>query len=118
MLGRGKTVGKWGEDLACAFLERHRFLVKERNFYSTVGELDIIAIKNGDYYFIEVKTRAIGELATDLAITPAKKHKMQKTVNKYCYVRGVPDTGLILAGLLVIYNTKNQKVSLRFVIFE
>lgn len=118
MSGRGKTIGKWGEDLACAFLERHRFLVKERNFYSTVGELDIIAIKDGDYYFVEVKTRAVGELATDLAITPAKKHKLEKTVRKYCYERGVPDTGLILAGLLVIYDPKTKKVSFRFAIFE
>ncbi len=118
MLGRGKTVGKWGEDLACDFLERHRFLIKERNFYSTVGELDIVAEKNGDYYFIEVKTRAAGELATDLAITAAKKHKLQKTVRKYCYARGVPDTGLILAGLLVIFNSLTRKVSFRFAVFE
>ncbi len=118
MSGRGKLIGKWGENLACAFLERHRFFIKERNFYSTVGELDVVAMKDGDYYFIEVKTRAVGELATDLAITPAKKHKMQKTVNKYCYVRGVPDVGLILAGLLVVYDIKSKKVSLRFAIFE
>lgn len=118
MSGRGKIVGKWGEDLACAFLERHRFFIKERNFYSTVGELDIVAVKNKDYYFIEVKTRVAGELATDLAITPAKKHKLEKTVGKYCYVRSVPDTSLILAGLLVIYDSVAKKVSFRFAIFE
>lgn len=118
MSGRGKTIGKWGEDLACAFLERHRFFVKERNFYSTVGELDIIAVKNDDYYFVEVKTRTTGELATDLAITPIKRRKLEKTIRKYCYVRGVPDTSLILAGLLVIYDSMAKKVSFRFVVFE
>ena len=118
MSGRGKVVGKWGEDLACAFLERHRFFIKERNFYSTVGELDIIATKDGDYYFVEVKTRASGELATDLAITPAKKHKLEKTVRKYCYLRGVPDTGLVLAGLIVVYDLNTRVVKFRFVIFE
>ncbi|MCX6779717.1 MAG: YraN family protein [Candidatus Magasanikbacteria bacterium] len=118
MSGRGKIVGKWGENLACAFLERHRFFIKERNFYSTVGELDIVAVKDEDYYFIEVKTRAAGELATDLAITSAKKYKMQKTVKKYCYIRGVPDTGIVLVGLLVTYNKINKSVSFRMVIFE
>lgn len=118
MSGRGKAVGKWGENLACAFLERHRFFIKERNFYSTVGELDIVAVKDEDYYFIEVKTRAAGELATDLAITLSKKRKLEKTVRKYCYARNVPDTGLILAGLLVIYDIKTNKVSFRFAIFQ
>ena len=115
---RGKEIGKWGENQACAFLLRHGFFVKERNFYSTVGELDIIAIKDGDYYFVEVKTRAAGELASDLAITPAKKHKMEKTIKKYCYVRSVPDTGLVSVGLLVVYDAKTSKVSFRMVVFE
>lgn len=118
MSGRGKTIGRWGEDLACAFLERHRFFIKERNFYSTVGELDIVAVKGGDYYFVEVKTRANGELATDLAITPTKRHKLEKTIRKYCYARSVPDTGLVLAGLLVVYDFCVKKVSFRFVVFE
>lgn len=115
--GRGKIIGKWGEDQACAFLIRHGFFVKERNFYSTVGELDIIAQKGGDYYFVEVKTRAVGELASDLAITSNKKHKMEKTVRKYCYQRNIAETGIILAGLLVVYNRFLQKTNFRFAIF-
>lgn len=118
MPGRGQLIGKWGEDLACAFLERHGFFIKERNFFSTVGELDIVATKNGDYYFIEVKTRKKGELATDLAITPAKKRKLQKTARKYCYLRDVPDTGLVFAGLLVAYDSFGGKAILRMAIFE
>ncbi len=115
--GRGKIIGKWGEDQACAFLIRHGFFVKERNFYSTVGELDIIAQKGEDYYFVEVKTRAIGDLATDLSITAVKKHKMGKTVRKYCYQRNIPETGIILAGLIVVYNRLLQKTTFRFAVF-
>ncbi|MFA6547364.1 MAG: YraN family protein [Candidatus Magasanikbacteria bacterium] len=117
-VGRGKIIGKWGEDQACAFLIRHGFFVKERNFFSTVGELDIIAEKGGDYYFVEVKTRAEGDLASDLAITQAKKHKLEKTVRKYCYQRNIEETGIMLAGLLVVYNRFLQKTSFRFVVFS
>lgn len=116
--GRGKKIGKWGEDQACAFLIRHGFFIIERNFFSTVGELDIVAKKGEDYYFVEVKTRAEGDLASDLAITSAKKHKMEKTVRKYCYQRNVPDTGIVLAGLLVVYNRFLQKVIFRYAIFS
>ncbi|EKD43948.1 MAG: hypothetical protein ACD_72C00062G0003 [uncultured bacterium] len=83
-----------------------------------MGELDIIAEKNGDYYFVEVKTRAAGEMANDLAITPAKKHKLEKTMRKYCYMRNVPETGLILVGLLVVYDKTSKVVSFRMAVFE
>lgn len=116
--GRGKKIGKWGEDQACAFLIRHGFFIKERNFYSTVGELDVIAQKDGDYYFVEVKTRIAGDLASDLAITSAKKHKLEKTVLKYCYQRNIVETGIILAGLMVVYNSFLRKVTFRFAIFS
>ncbi len=115
--GRGKKIGKWGEDQACAFLIRHGFFIKDRNFYSTVGELDIVAVKDGDYYFVEVKTRVKGELASDLSITSSKKHKMEKTIKKYCFVRNVPDTGLVSAGLLVTYDRMSKRVMFRLVIF-
>ena len=115
--GRGKKIGKWGEDQACAFLIRHGFFIKDRNFYSTVGELDIVAVKDDDYYFVEVKTRVKGELASDLSITSAKKHKMKKTIRKYCFVRNVPDTGLVSAGLLIVYDRFSKHVMFRMVIF-
>ncbi len=117
MQGRGKTFGQWGENQACAFLQRHGFFIKEQNFYSTVGEIDIIAQKGEDFYFVEVKTRMAGELATDLAITPAKKHKLEKTIRKYCYKRNLSETGLVLVGLLVVYDKINKKVSFRFAVF-
>ncbi len=116
--GRGKKIGKWGEDQACAFLIRHGFFIKDRNYYSTVGELDIVAEKGGDYYFVEVKTRVSGELASDLAITKPKKHKMEKTVRKYCYHRKVEEVAIILAGLLVVYDNISKIVNFRFVVFN
>jgi len=115
--GRGKKIGKWGEDQACAFLIRHGFFIKDRNFYSTVGELDVVAQKGGDYYFVEVKTRADGEFANDLAITVSKKHKIQKTVRKYCYENDIPEVGIVLVGIIVVYNRLAKKVSIRFVVF-
>jgi putative endonuclease len=117
MSGRAKEFGNWGEDQACAFLQRHGFFIKERNYFSTVGEIDIISQKGGDYYFVEVKTRSAGDLASDLSITQSKKKKMQKTVRKYCYQRQVPDTGIVLAGLLVVYNRLTRKIKFRLAIF-
>jgi len=115
--GRDKKFGQWGEDQACAFLQRHGFFIIERNYFSPVGEIDVVARKDDDYYFVEVKTRMVGEMASDLAITPVKKHKLEKTIKKYCFQRDVPDTGLILVGLLVVCDKIKKSIRFRMVVF-
>jgi len=72
-----KDVGDWGEDIACAFLRKKGFEIVERNFFTPAGEIDIVAKHSGDYYFVEVKTRRESALATDLAIHPVKKWRLE-----------------------------------------
>ena len=76
MSRRNKNLGDWGEEKACGFLERHGFRVVERNYHATTGEIDIVAEKGGDYYFVEVKTRHAEEFAKDLSIIFFYKHKI------------------------------------------
>lgn len=111
-------MGEWGENLACAFLQRHGFFIKERNYYSTVGEIDIVAEKDGDYYFVEVKTRMAGGLANDLAITKEKRRKLEKTIKHFCYHRGVGEVGLILAGIIVAVDKITRQAKIRFFVFN
>ena len=52
-----KEFGSMGEDIAVKYLIQNGFDIIDRNFYSRFGEIDIIATKNTDIIFIEVKTR-------------------------------------------------------------
>ena len=52
---RGET-GRIGEGVAAQFLERKGFKVIEKNFRKPWGEIDIIAEKDGEVRFVEVKT--------------------------------------------------------------
>jgi len=117
MITRRTSFGDWGEQQACGFLERHGFAVKERNYHSVFGEIDIVASRGGDYYFIEVKTRRDSALANDLAITFAKKRKLAKTVRSYCYARQVGGGSIIIAGLIVYVNKMQKKVFFRFCVY-
>lgn len=112
-----KAIGDWGEEQACLFLERNGFKILERNYHSTQGEIDIIAQKMNDFYFIEVKTRTEKALATDYAITASKKYKFEKTIKHFCYHREISDVGIVKAGLLVFVNKVDKKISLRLAIF-
>ena len=58
---RNKIIGKAGEDLACEILKARGYYILSRNFSCPYGEIDIIALKNGDIAFIEVKTRTSDE---------------------------------------------------------
>ncbi len=111
--GTRGVIGVWGEEQATRFLERQHFVIIERNYHCTTGEIDIIARRGGDYYFVEVKTRSVGELANDLAITPAKIYKLRKAIKQYCYDRQVTEGSFIIAGLLVVYNRASRDVVFR-----
>lgn len=109
-------LGKWGEDRAVEFLQRQEFGILERNYNSTVGEIDIVASKGDDLYFVEVKTRAAGPFAFDVALTRDKKRKMTKTVRRYCSQKNINDRGIILASLLVTVDKAHKKVNFRLAV--
>jgi len=52
-----KIFGDQSEELATAFLEQEGFGIVERNYFARkLGEIDIIAQKDGVLHFIEVKS--------------------------------------------------------------
>jgi putative endonuclease len=53
-----QILGKLGEDLACAELERRGYAILERRYRTKYGEIDIVAREGETTVFVEVKTRA------------------------------------------------------------
>lgn len=52
-----KSLGNYGEDLACEFLIQNGYIILERNFNCRFGELDIVSKHKDIIVFIEVKCR-------------------------------------------------------------
>ena len=50
-------LGHRGEDVACRYLEKEGYVIKDRNWRSGKKELDIIAFDKDELVIIEVKTR-------------------------------------------------------------
>jgi putative endonuclease len=51
-------LGRKGEDIACEYLLKKGFLIKERNWRFKNAEIDIIAIDGKELVIVEVKTRS------------------------------------------------------------
>ncbi|PIR25976.1 MAG: YraN family protein [Deltaproteobacteria bacterium CG_4_10_14_0_2_um_filter_43_8] len=76
--------GKAGEDLACRYLKKNGFSIRERNFSSPYGEIDIVALNKNEVYFVEVKMRSEGSVESSLeAVTVQKQKKIRKTAEWY-----------------------------------
>ena len=72
-----QSLGKHGEDLACAELVRRGYAILARRYRSRVGEIDIVARHDGTIVFVEVKTRGSDAFGGgELAVTPGKQRRM------------------------------------------
>lgn len=81
-----KTIetGKTGEDEAVKFLKKNKYKIIERNFRTKFGEIDIIAKKGKEIFFIEVKTRkTISFGYPEEAVDERKLNKIKKVALYY-----------------------------------
>jgi putative endonuclease len=79
-----QIIGLKGEDYASDYLVSLGYRIKERNFRTQVGELDIVAEKENKIFFCEVKTR-IGDLHGKPyeAVDYRKLHHIRRAAQAY-----------------------------------
>ena len=84
-------LGKWGEDLAVAYLQGKDYTILERDWKSGRRDIDIIAKdETGTIVFVEVKTRRnhlFGE--PEEAIDHKKIQRLQQAINHYIKFRHI-----------------------------
>lgn len=82
--GHKQQVGRWGERVAAAYLERKGWTILAVNVRSPYGELDIIAWDEKMTVFVEVKARTSGGYGLpEEAITPVKREHMLRAIQAY-----------------------------------
>ena len=85
-------VGRKGEDAAAGLLRDQGYKILARNYRCRHGEIDIVAFEDGEYVFVEVKTRVTDEKGSGAdAVTPAKQRKIVRVAQQYLVERGLED---------------------------
>lgn len=79
-----KIIGISGEDFCEKYYRKKGYEIKERNYHSRYGEVDLIAQKGNIITFVEVKTRNEKSLGRPSeAVNRQKQKKLQLTAMKY-----------------------------------
>ena len=80
--------GKKGEIKAVLFLKKHGYKILETNFKNKIGEIDIIAEKDGVIVFIEVKNRSTYRFGRPIeAVDFRKQNKIKKVAEIYLMIK-------------------------------
>ncbi len=77
-------MGKWGEDLAAAYLRHKGYVIVERDWKLGHRDIDIVALDEDAVVFVEVKTRRnriFGE--PEGAVDYRKLNNLRQAVNYY-----------------------------------
>jgi putative endonuclease len=83
-----QVLGKRGEDLACAELEKRGYVIVDRRFRTRCGELDIVARDGGVLVFVEVKARSGSHFGTPFeSVTWKKRQRLSQMAASYLYVK-------------------------------
>jgi putative endonuclease len=70
--------GVWGENEAVRFLAARGFVILDRNWRCSLGELDVVAKDGADLVFVEVKARSSLRFGHPFeAVTPAKLARLR-----------------------------------------
>lgn len=79
-----KSIGNHGEEFAGNVLEDMGYEIMERNYWTKLGEIDIIARKDQTLHFIEVKTRTQDSYGYPAeSVTETKLDNMRKAAQIY-----------------------------------
>jgi len=105
-----QKIGKFGEDLACDYLQNKGYQIIERNINVSHGEIDIIARQGKFYVFIEVRTRATRSNKADETINFIKKKNLRKVVTGYVHTRKL-DWRYLRIDLIAIDINRQSKIA-------
>ncbi len=107
-------IGKWGEDVAARYLEDKGYRIVARHFTHRIGEIDIVAAKDGRIIFVEVKTRTNNRFgAPEESIGWSKQNKLRRTADVYMLQHKLHNVPYQIDSVAVMRDLMKQETTIR-----
>ena len=101
--------GADGEDLACAWLQARGLRLRERNYRSRRGEIDLIMQDGDQLVFVEVRYRASSRYGSAAeSVTAAKQTRLISAASQY--LQGQSGTRACRFDVLALSGAKGERV--------
>ncbi len=130
-----QKIGEIGENIAVRFLMKHSFKILDRNYTKKWGELDIVAEKDNQIHFIEVKSVSREnfnnvsrgrnkewkkedneDYRAEDNMHPWKLKRLSRTIQTYLLNKNVNEDKEWQLDLIVVYlDLKNKKARVKVV---
>lgn len=87
-LFRKQNLGEWGENHIAEIYKQKGYQILDRNYFNRrgkrLGEIDVVALKDKNLVFVEVKTRTSTTYGTGAeAVTDWKQQRLVKACKKF-----------------------------------
>ena len=113
-------IGTKGEDAAAGLLRDKGYNILRRNYsVHNVGEIDIIAEKDGDIHVFEVRTRRnIGEYPDSAeSVVNRKRNRVIRTAERFIDENGLYDKNIVFEVIRVTHDAQGNILRIDFVPF-
>lgn len=99
------SLGDRGEVLGWAYLLREGYRLLEKNFRCSMGEIDVVAERDGRLVFVEIKTRKHHHFGLpEEAVHAEKQRRLLRMAEYYLKVSGREETPVSLDVLAVTWH--------------
>jgi putative endonuclease len=106
-----KIFGSNGEAHIAQFLEKQGYAIIARNYRKPYGELDLVAKKDQELVFVEVKTRSSSYIEPEYLISRAQQRKIIATAKAYIAEYDLMEYVWRFDAALLIGNPPHQKLT-------
>lgn len=104
-----KELGNFGETKAKEYLVKNKYKIVAMNFTNKLGEIDIIAFKDGVTVFVEVKTRENTRFGLPReAVTKYKQNKIRQVALSYIVGNNLVDKPVRFDVIEILKNELNH----------
>jgi len=104
-----RSLGNLSEDLAADFLKKNGFKIIKKNYRTKLGEIDIIAHRDGYIVFVEVKARKSQKYGLPQeAVTLAKQRVIRKVARAFLQEKGLQDVPVRFDVLAITFSADKK----------